>query len=612
MNGWTAIRGNDVTYVQPGDIIHVSGHAAMVYYLDGDIIYVAEAWGSQNSIIKYGLFNGNYQQKGSTLDKLKANYDFQGVWRYGGNVVPIIEKEKPTWAKVVTQDNRTVFSVTEQVNFKLNSDYGKYYNIKINYGDENIVDTTMDEGYDSYCYAFNFLGDYTVCVTAYNEYGSATSETVSFKVVEDYEKPTWAKLYTQDNITDFHVGEKVQFSMDSDNAQYYVIGIDCNGERVKTQVLEKGCTDYSYELNETGSYNAYVSAYNGIYWVDSNIIELSVHGKPTWAKVVTQDNRNVFSVTEQVNFKLNSDYGKYYNVKINYGDENIVDTTMDEGYDSYCYAFNFLGDYTVCVTAYNEYGSATSETVSFKVVEDYEKPTWAKLYTQDNITDFHVGEKVQFSMDSDNAQYYVIGIDCNGERVKTQVLEKGCTDYSYELNGVGSYSAYVSAYNGIYWVDSNIIEFKVGYVLAAPDLKIDVKGQYVTFSWNLIENATHYDVRIWNTDGTSYKDYWGGDETQDSLSVILPAFTEFSVAVCSSNKYYKHCYTYCSNIIFKTGISGDINSDHRTTVADIVLLQKYILGSEEFTKEQFESADINQDNRVDVFDMVFMRKMLIS
>ena len=80
-NNWKAIK--NVSSVQPGDIIHVYNHAAMVWYLDGETIYVAEAWGSQNSIIKYGYFNGN--SKNSTLAKIKANNTFYGIWRYNGS-----------------------------------------------------------------------------------------------------------------------------------------------------------------------------------------------------------------------------------------------------------------------------------------------------------------------------------------------------------------------------------------------------------------------------------------------------------------------------------------------------------------------------------------------
>lgn len=90
--------------------------------------------------------------------------------------------------------------------------------------------------------------------------------------------------------------------------------------------------------------------------------------------------------------------------------------------------------------------------------------------------------------------------------------------------------------------------------LEAPNLNVDVNGQEVTFSWNLVANATHYDVRVYNSDGSSYENFWGGSDTQTSLSLTMPANKEFSVQVCAANKNYENCFTYCQPISFKTGI----------------------------------------------------------
>lgn len=57
---------------------------------------------------------------------------------------------------------------------------------------------------------------------------------------------------------------------------------------------------------------------------------------------------------------------------------------------------------------------------------------------------------------------------------------------------------------------------------------------------------------------------------------------------------------------------GDLNNNDKIDISDAVLLQKYLLGSQQFTKDQYEAADINQDGSTDVFDMVLMRQFLIS
>ncbi|MDE6666084.1 MAG: leucine-rich repeat protein [Ruminococcus sp.] len=57
----------------------------------------------------------------------------------------------------------------------------------------------------------------------------------------------------------------------------------------------------------------------------------------------------------------------------------------------------------------------------------------------------------------------------------------------------------------------------------------------------------------------------------------------------------------------KETATGDINGDNSVSIADAVLLQKCILGSETLTEEQFKSADMNSDGFVDSFDMVLLR-----
>ncbi len=62
----------------------------------------------------------------------------------------------------------------------------------------------------------------------------------------------------------------------------------------------------------------------------------------------------------------------------------------------------------------------------------------------------------------------------------------------------------------------------------------------------------------------------------------------------------------------KETATGDINGDNSVSVADAVLLQKCILGSETLTEEQFKSADMNSDGFVDSFDLVLLRRKVIE
>ena len=59
-------------------------------------------------------------------------------------------------------------------------------------------------------------------------------------------------------------------------------------------------------------------------------------------------------------------------------------------------------------------------------------------------------------------------------------------------------------------------------------------------------------------------------------------------------------------------VVGDINNDGYYGVADLLLLQKHLLGSELLTQNQAKYADLNMDGVVDVFDSVALRRLLVA
>lgn len=75
---------------------------------------------------------------------------------------------------------------------------------------------------------------------------------------------------------------------------------------------------------------------------------------------------------------------------------------------------------------------------------------------------------------------------------------------------------------------------------------------------------------------------------------------------------------YCCNIaeieIYGEPVSvdGDLNGDGEIGIADVVFMERYLLGAEKFTKEQYLAADLNSDGSVDTFDMVLFRRLLIG
>ena len=72
--------------------------------------------------------------------------------------------------------------------------------------------------------------------------------------------------------------------------------------------------------------------------------------------------------------------------------------------------------------------------------------------------------------------------------------------------------------------------------------------------------------------------------------------------------------TSLNDIINKNteSISGDLNNDSEFSVADVVLLQKWLLSATDAKLENWKSADLCKDDRLDVFDLCLMKQMLIQ
>ena len=57
---------------------------------------------------------------------------------------------------------------------------------------------------------------------------------------------------------------------------------------------------------------------------------------------------------------------------------------------------------------------------------------------------------------------------------------------------------------------------------------------------------------------------------------------------------------------------GDVNMDEKVTVADIVLLQQYLLGKATLTEEAYHCADVNTDKAVNGLDLSQLRQMCLK
>ena len=57
-------------------------------------------------------------------------------------------------------------------------------------------------------------------------------------------------------------------------------------------------------------------------------------------------------------------------------------------------------------------------------------------------------------------------------------------------------------------------------------------------------------------------------------------------------------------------VTGDLNADGVFSAADLVLLQKYLLGETALTAAQAKAADLQADDSINGFDLAVLRQLL--
>ena len=59
------------------------------------------------------------------------------------------------------------------------------------------------------------------------------------------------------------------------------------------------------------------------------------------------------------------------------------------------------------------------------------------------------------------------------------------------------------------------------------------------------------------------------------------------------------------------GIRGDVNADKQFNVADLVVMQNWLLAKPGAQLADWQAGDLCEDGITDMFDMVMMRKLLL-
>ena len=106
----------------------------------------------------------------------------------------------------------------------------------------------------------------------------------------------------------------------------------------------------------------------------------------------------------------------------------------------------------------------------------------------------------------------------------------------------------VNGINGNVDVDVSYVDYNYSDAfLTAPKIDVSVNEQIATISWDKVNNATHYDLRLYYADGRSLYDNWGGSPDELSLSFKMDP-GDYKVQVCSADDNGN--FVYCNAVYF--------------------------------------------------------------
>lgn len=133
--------------------------------------------------------------------------------------------------------------------------------------------------------SFNEAGLYTAYVTSWNTRGICDSAKVSFEVYNTI--PDDCNIMADKQLA--KVGDVVKLKFDANNAKLFEVGTYINGERVWINPTRGDYNELEIELDVTGVYEVWASAYNEYGYCDSEHITFIAYSNDN-AVIIKNDN----------------------------------------------------------------------------------------------------------------------------------------------------------------------------------------------------------------------------------------------------------------------------------------------------------------------------------
>lgn len=317
----------------------------------------------------------------------------------------------------------------------------------------------------------------------------------------------------------------------------------------------------------------------------------------------------MYYVDEEVNFNFHVENATEIYIPIDYNGTRS-DFINVSGKSNYSCTFNNPGVYGFFLYAKNPKGEISS-IENYKTIIVYDKaPTNLSIKTTNN--EYELGDDVTFNFDSMYDTELSIPIDYNGIRSDfIDVTNKKTLTYKFDKPGVYGYFLYAKNHYGESSTVDNYAQFTI-YDEAPKNLKITnnktayKRNEKVEFQFNSKYAKELYIPIDFEGKRSDFIDVSGKTKFITQFDKV----GNYGYFLYGRNKFGESS-TVDDYIQFVVYDEGDCNNDGQFSVADVVILQKWLFNDEtELTN--WQSADLDEDGTINVFDLCLMKQKLIN
>jgi len=181
----------------------------------------------------------------------------------------------------------------------------------------------------------------------------------------------------------------------------------------------------------------------------------------------------------------------------------------------------------------------------------------------------------------------VTNISADGSQVSltAQVNESSAESVSFHVNGLYAGESKINGNNAVLSVSADLLQ-KSDTALNTVQIYIkDKDGNYIKSDNQSSQNP-------WERG----RNWWEQESSSESQSTVCSDFRTFTL----------------SDLGISISVKGDVNADGAFNVADLVLLQKWLVAVPDVHISDWENADFCQDNVLNAFDLLLMRRELLN